>query len=102
MGCWNTRMIPPGLSGRCIVRLAPCRGGPGRGTRKQPEVVKWLERHPRFHLHFTPTSCALNQVERFFAEITRKHLRRGIFRSVTELEFASTATSPTTMSGAKH
>jgi transposase len=58
-------------------------------TRKHPEVLKWLERHPRFHLHFIPTSCSwLNQVERFFAEITRKRLRRGVFRSVTELEIA--------------
>ena len=58
-------------------------------THKHPEVLKWLERHPRFHLHFIPTSCSwLNQVERFFAEITRKRLRRGVFRSVTELEIA--------------
>ena len=59
------------------------------GTHKHPEAVRWLERHPRFHLHFAPTSCSwLNLVERFFAEITRKRLRRGVFRSVTELEIA--------------
>ena len=51
--------------------------------------MRWLERHPRFHLHFIPTSCSwLNLVERFFAEITRKRLRRGVFRSVTDLEIA--------------
>lgn len=58
-------------------------------THKHPEVKAWLNRHPRFHLHFTPTSSSwLNLVERFFAEITRKRIRRGIFRSVTDLEIA--------------
>lgn len=47
--------------------------------------------HPRFHLHFTPTSASwLNMVERFFAEITRKRIRRGVFKSVAELESAIT------------
>lgn len=46
----------------------------------------WLEEHPRFHLHFTPTSSSwLNLVERYFAEITRKRIRRGTFRNVGEL-----------------
>ena len=54
---------------------------------KTPEVKRWLKKHPRFHLHFTPTSASwLNQVERFFAEITRDAIRRGVFRSVPELE----------------
>ena len=45
--------------------------------------------HPRFHLHFTPTSSSwLNLVERFFAEITRKRIRRGVFKSVIDLEVA--------------
>jgi transposase len=58
-------------------------------THKHPDVVKWLERHPRFHLHFTPTSSSwLNLVERFFAEITRKRIRRGVFKSVLDLEAA--------------
>jgi len=58
-------------------------------THKHPEVKAWLERHPRFHLHFTPTSSSwLNLVERFFAEITHKRIRRGVFRSVTDLEIA--------------
>lgn len=53
-------------------------------THKHAEVKQWLERHPRFHLHFTPTSSSwLNLVERFFADITRKRLRRGVFKSVT-------------------
>lgn len=55
-------------------------------THKHPKVVEWLEAHPRFHLHFTPTSSSwLNLVERFFAEITRKRIRRGTFRNVAEL-----------------
>jgi transposase len=56
---------------------------------KTPEVKRWLKRHPRFHMHFTPTSASwLNLVERFFAEITRKRIRRGVFRSVVELQTA--------------
>ena len=59
------------------------------GTHKTPEVKAWLARHRRFKLHFTPTSASwLNLVERFFAEITNKRIRRGIFRSVVELEEA--------------
>ena len=58
-------------------------------THKTPAVKRWLKRNPRFHLHFTPTSGSwLNMVERFFAEITRKRIRRGIFKSVDELEKA--------------
>jgi transposase len=58
-------------------------------THKTPAVKRWLERHSRFHLHFTPTSGSwLNMVERFFAEITRKRIRRGVFKSVDELEQA--------------
>jgi transposase len=49
-------------------------------------VKTWLEKHPRFHLHFTPTSASwLNLVERWFVEITRKRIQRGIFTSVPEL-----------------
>ncbi len=56
-------------------------------THKTPEIRRWLVRHPRFHLHFTPTSSSwLNLVERFFAEITTRLLRRGVHRSVTDLE----------------
>jgi transposase len=56
------------------------------GTHKHPRVKSWLRRHPRFHLHFIPTSSSwLNLVERWFREITDKRIRRGIFRSVPEL-----------------
>jgi transposase len=56
-------------------------------THKTPEVHKWLLRHPRFQLHFTPTSASwMNLVERWFAELTRRKLRRSAHRSVTELE----------------
>ena len=55
-------------------------------THKTPAVKRWLKAHPRFHLHFTPTSASwLNMVERFFAEITRNRIRRGTF---TELKSA--------------
>ena len=59
------------------------------GTHKHPEVKKWLTARPRYHLHFTPTSSSwLNQIERWFAEITRKRIRRGTFRSVRDLVHA--------------
>ena len=58
-------------------------------THKHPEVLAWLARHPRFHMHFTPTSASwLNMVERFFRDITDKRIRRGVFASVPELEAA--------------
>jgi transposase len=58
-------------------------------THKTEEVKAWLAKHPRFKLHFIPTSSSwLNLVERFFAEITRKRIRRGVFTSVAELEAA--------------
>ena len=56
------------------------------GTHKHPRVRAWLKRHPRFHLHFTPTSCSwLNMIERWFSEITSKRIRRGSFKNVKEL-----------------
>jgi transposase len=55
-------------------------------THKHPKVQRWLARHPRFHIHFTPTGCSwLNMVERFFRDLTENRLRRGVFRSVEEL-----------------
>ena len=55
-------------------------------THKHPLVTRWLQRRPRFHVHFTPTSCSwLNMVERFFRDLTQKQLRRGVFRNVEEL-----------------
>lgn len=59
------------------------------GTHGHPKVRRWLERHPRFVLHFIPTSSSwLNLVERWFGELTQKAVRRGVFRSVAELEQA--------------
>lgn len=56
------------------------------GTHKHPAVQAWLATHPRFHLHFTPTSSSwLNLVERWFRELTDKRIRRGVFRSVPHL-----------------
>lgn len=55
-------------------------------THKHPVVQEWLNKHPRFHMHFTPTSASwLNMVERFFRDITVNRLRRGVFTSVPEL-----------------
>ena len=56
-------------------------------THKHATVLRWLARHPRIHLHFTPTSASwLNMVERFFRDLTEKQISRGVFRSVSELE----------------
>jgi len=56
------------------------------GTHKHPRVNSWLKRHPRFHLHFIPTSSSwLNLVERWFREITDKRIRRGTFQSLHDL-----------------
>lgn len=56
------------------------------GTHKHPRVQSWLKRHPRFHLHFIPTSSSwLNMIERWFGEITSKRIRRGSFKSVPDL-----------------
>jgi transposase len=55
-------------------------------THKHPVVQAWLARHPRFNMHFTPTSASwLNMVERFFRDISENRLRRGVFTSVPEL-----------------
>jgi transposase len=55
-------------------------------THKHPEVRKWLAKHPRFHLHFTPTSASwMNLVERFFRDLTQDVVREGSFRHVKEL-----------------
>ena len=58
-------------------------------THKHPNVKEWLAKHPRFHVHFTPTSASwLNMVERFFRDITTERLRNGVFRSAPELTAA--------------
>jgi transposase len=59
------------------------------GAHKHPKVRAWLDRHPRFTFHFVPTSCSwLNAVEGFFAKLTRRRLKRGVFRSLVELHAA--------------
>lgn len=60
------------------------------GTHKTPSIQRWLAKRPRFTMHFIPTSASwLNLVERWFAEFTEKRVRRGVFRSVNELERAA-------------
>jgi transposase len=59
------------------------------GTHKTPLIQRWLLRHPRYHLHFTPTGSSwINLVERWFATLTERQLRRGVHRSTRELELA--------------
>ena len=58
-------------------------------THKHPDVMLWLEKHRRFLFHFTPTSASwLNAIEGFFAKLTKKRLKRGVFRSLRELKDA--------------
>ena len=58
-------------------------------THKHAKVKSWLERHPRWTFHFTPTSASwLNAVEGFFAKLTRRRLKNGVFRSVVDLQTA--------------
>ena len=62
------------------------------GTHKTELVQKWLLRHPRVHMHFIPTSSSwLNLIERWFAELTNKQIKRGVHRSVKSLEDAISA-----------
>jgi transposase len=61
-------------------------------THKHPKVKRWLEKRPRFHIHFTPTSASwLNAVERFFRDLTERRLRRGVFKNLEQLHDAITA-----------
>jgi transposase len=63
--------------------------GDNYATHKHPKVQRWLARHPRLHMHFTPTSASwLNMVERFFRDLTQNRLRRGVFRDLEELILA--------------
>jgi len=72
---------PPGLDLHLILD--------NYGTHKTPSIQRWLVRHPRFHLHFTPTGSSwINLVERWFATLTERQLRRGTHRSTQELEAA--------------
>ena len=71
--------VPPDLDVHLILDNS--------STHKSPPIQRWLGRHPRYHLHFTPTSSSwLNQVERWFAALTEKQLRRGVHRSTRALE----------------
>ena len=61
-------------------------------THKHPRVLAWLARHPRWTFHFTPTSASwLNAVENFFSKMTRQRIRRGVFRSIADLQTAINA-----------
>ena len=72
------REVPKGLAVHVITD--------NYGTRGHDNVQAWLAKHPRWHLHFTPTSSSwLNLVERWFRELTQKAIRRGVFRSVPDL-----------------
>jgi len=72
------RQVPKGLAVHLILD--------NYATHNHPNVKAWLAKHPRFHLHFTPTSSSwLNLVERWFRDLTDKAIRRGVFRSVPEL-----------------
>jgi transposase len=72
------REVPAGLQVHVILD--------NYATHKHPRVATWLQRHPRFHLHFTPTSSSwLNLVERWFRNLTDQAIRRGVFRSVPDL-----------------
>jgi transposase len=73
--------VPAGLEAHIIMD--------NYGTHKTALIRNWFAKRPRFHLHFTPTYASwINLVERWFAEITNKRIRRGVFRSVRELEAA--------------
>lgn len=73
--------VPPGLDVHLILD--------NYGTHKTQLIREWMVKRPRFHMHFTPTSASwLNLVERWFAELTEKQLRRGVHRSTKELESA--------------
>ena len=59
------------------------------GTHKTPAIKRWLAKHPRYHIHFTPTSASWsNQVERWFALLSQRQLKRGTHRSTVALEKA--------------
>jgi transposase len=72
---------------QALDRSAPMLPGtPARATHKAPAIKRWLAAHPRFHLHFTPTGASwLNLVERWFGELTARKLKRGVHRSVKQL-----------------
>jgi transposase len=75
------RAVPPGKVVHVILD--------NYATHKHPKVLRWLSRHPRFVFHFTPTSCSwLNAVETIFSALSRHRLKRGVFRSIVDLQAA--------------
>ena len=71
--------VPPGLDVHLVCD--------NYGTHKTPQIQAWLARHPRFHVHFTPTGSSwINQVERWFGYLTDQKIRRGVHKSVQSLE----------------
>jgi len=77
----NEEQVPAGKTINAIVD--------NYATHKHPKVRQWLARHPRWTFHFTPTSASwLNAVEGFFAILTKRRLKRGVFRSVADLQAA--------------
>ena len=75
------RDVPPGKIIHAVVD--------NYAAHKHPKVRMWLARHPRWTFHFTPTSCSwLNAVEGFFAKLTRRRLKRGVFTSIVDLQAA--------------
>jgi transposase len=85
IAAWRARFVEDGLAaipkGLAVHLILD-----NYATHNHPNVTKWLAKHPRFHLHFTPTSSSwLNLVERFYRELTQKALRRGVFASVPQL-----------------
>jgi hypothetical protein len=88
------KTTPPALDLHLILDNGACPPAPHSGDRgaahKAPAVKRWLARHPRFHLHFTPTSASwANAVEGFFGQLTTKRLKRGAFRFILELHRAA-------------
>jgi transposase len=88
---WQERFMEAGVDGLPRDKTPP----PGKAiidnyaTHKTPEVRRWLARHPRWTFHFTPTSSSwLNAVEGFFAKLTRRRLKHGVFHSVVDLQAA--------------
>ena len=84
------REIPPGKVVHAILD--------NYAAHKTPQVRRWLARHPRWTFHFTPTSSSwLNAVEGFFAKLSRRRLKRGVFCSVVELQAAINRFVPSTI-----
>src|SRR5262249_22896394 len=90
---WTGRMLARavGISLRSVQRILEAHHAiiDNYATHRHPKVRKWLTQHPRWTFHFTPTSASwLTAVEGFFAKLTNRRLKRGVFRSVAELETA--------------